>query len=121
MGSIANGDPNSITTSTPHTTWKKIITSTRLALPFFDNDAAGGGAQDTDVSGTVIMKFQDDDTISRRLSGMNARSRSLQQGVEEETGFNVQLALMKEEEDSGASVKLFSSFVFLASFLFSFF
>merc|ERR1711879_962239 len=107
MGSIANGDPNSITTSTPHTTWNKIIiTSTRLALPFFDNDAAGGGAQDTDVSGTVIMKFQDDSAISRRLSGMNSRSRALQEGVEEETGFNVKLGLTKEVEDSGASVKL---------------
>merc|ERR1712048_1110108 len=110
--------PNAITTETHYGEMKRkrLVVSTRLVLPFFDNrdpkyigvDAATAKAtsdyDDTSASnviakGTAIMMFQNDATPMRHLLGIN---RDLQEaGEEAEEPFEVNLGL-GYDEDSGA-------------------
>lgn len=118
--------PNAITTESHYGTEKRkrLVISTRLVLPFFDNrnpaDAWADGAADDAIAtaklsttydeksftnviakGTAIMMFQNDDDDTRHLLGIN---RDLQEaGEEAEEEFEVQLGL-GYDEDSGAAI-----------------
>merc|ERR1719445_2314391 len=116
--------PNAITTESHYGSEKRkrLVVSTRLVLPFFDNrnpaDAWAEGADASAIAaakesltydsqsfsnviakGTAIMMFQNDGDALRHLLGVN---RDLQEaGEEAEEDFEVQLGL-GYDEDSGA-------------------
>ena len=116
--------PNAITTETHYGELKRkrLVVSTRLVLPFFDNrdpkyigvDAATAKAtsdyDDTSASnviakGTAIMMFQNDATPMRHLLGIN---RDLQEaGEEAEEPFEVNLGLGYDEDSSACGVMVY--------------
>merc|ERR1719445_59134 len=112
--------PNAITTESHYGEMKrkKLVVSTRLVLPFFDNrnptykddadqDAAKLNAAYSSTSsskviakGTAIMMFQNDFNALRHLIGIN---RDLQEaGEESEEPFEVELGLGYDEEADGS-------------------
>jgi len=130
--------PNAITTETHYgnALRKRLVVSTRLVLPFFDNrnpkyvGLTGQDLEDAKVNddydsesaskviakGTAIMMFQDDTAVNRHLVGMN---RDLQEaGEEEEEPFEVELGLGYDEESSafGVMVYMALSLVGVSSF-----
>merc|ERR1712125_99541 len=95
---------------------KRMVVSTRLVLPFFDNrnptynsgeadanklneDYSSASSSNIIAKGTAIMMFQNDANNVRHLVGFN---RNLQEaGEEAEEPFEVNLGLGYDEESSG--------------------
>jgi len=107
--------PNAITTESHYGEMKRkrLVISSRLVLPFFDNKNPVYGDDDeakenTDYSkgaskviakGTAIMMFQNDANYVRHLFGFN---RDLMEaGQESEDSFEVELSLGYDEENGG--------------------
>jgi len=109
--------PNAITTESHYGAEKRkrMVVSTRLVLPFFDNrnPALAGdeeiykkhylydemSSSNVIAKGTVIMMFQNDNDASRHLLGLN---RDLHEAGEEvEEPFEVELSLGYDEYSSG--------------------
>jgi len=114
--------PNAITTESHYGEMKRkrMVVSTRLVLPFFDNrnpkyknaenteaaklnaDYSSKSSSDVIAKGTAIMMFQNDKNAVRHLLGIN---RDLQEaGEEAEEPFEVQVGLGYDEDaDSSAN------------------
>jgi len=105
---------------------KRMVVSTRLVLPFFDNkdpsmnsenredgsDYDGKSSSNVLVKGTVIMMFQDDTNMRRNLISFN---RDLQEaGQETEEYFEIELGLGMNEKSAG------NNYLFTVKSLFAF-
>jgi len=128
---IYSRTPNAITTETHYgdKMRKRLVVSTRLVLPFFDNkdptmndadksdpakDYDGKSSSKVICKGTVIMMFQDDDADRRRLLGFN---RDLQEaGQEQEESFEVEVDLVSSGTGNCALVFLTFGFAAILAF-----
>lgn len=126
--------PNAITTESHYGSEKRkrLVVSTRLVLPFFDNrnpaDAWADGADAAAIAaakesttydsqsfsnviakGTAIMMFQNDGDALRHLLGVN---RDLQEaGEEAEEDFEVQLGLGYDDDSASPEIMKFLAII----------